>query len=78
LSQDRNLQILAFSHHYLKLLLKTVKPWNSHNFTIFSKTVKSAINTIPSYSCWTCHAMGAARIGKDQKCPFQHPWQIFV
>lgn len=72
-SQDRILQIVTFSHFYFKMLLTKAKPWNSHKFTIFSKTVKSAINTLPFYSCWTCHVTGGERMGKGKKHPLQHP-----
>lgn len=72
-SHDRILQILTFSYFYFKLLLKTAKLWNSHKFTIFSKTVKSAVNTPPCYSCWTCHVTRVERMGKGKKHPLQQP-----
>jgi hypothetical protein len=35
--------------------------------------VKSAINTLPFYFCWTCRVTGVERMGKGKKHPLQHP-----
>jgi hypothetical protein len=72
-SQDRILQILTFSYFYFKLLLKTAKPNNSHKFTVFSTSMKSAINTLPFYSCWTCPSHRDWDNGERQKTPTPVP-----